>query len=105
VKLALRRPRPTTSVMIVVFLVSFGFWLTQPQPDNPRGTISISDLSIVLVPTTVATTVTETVPPETVPPETVPPETVPPETVPPETVPPETVAPDTSVVPGTTVSP
>lgn len=86
----MRRPRNTTIVAIVVFLVSFGFWLNQPQPE--RNFYQAPDLSWVIVTTTVP--VVET----TVPPETVPPETVPPETVPPETIPVDGVV-ETTVVP------
>ena len=87
----LRRPRNTTIAVILIFLVSFGFWLNQPQPEREiyRG----PDISWVIVTTTTIPVEPET----TVPPETVPPETVPPETVPPETVPPENGA-ETTVV-------
>lgn len=86
-----RRPRNTTLFAIVVFLVSFGFWLNQPQPE--RNYYQSPDVSWVIVTTTVA-------PETTVPPETVPPETIPPETVPVESVPVDGVV-DTTVVPTT----
>lgn len=76
-----RRPRNTTILAIVVFLISFGFWLNQPQPE--RNYYRAPDVSWVIVTTTVASTTETTMPPET----TVPTETVPPETAPPETAP------------------
>ena len=88
----LRRPRNTTIVAIVVFLVSFGFWLNQPQPE--RNFYQAPDISWVIVTTTVAPAPETTLPSET----TLPPETVPPETAPPETVPVESVV-ETTVVP------
>lgn len=87
-----RRPRNTTIAAIAVFLVSFGFWLNQPQPE--RNFYQAPDISWVIVTTTVAPVPETTLAPET----TVPPETVPPETVPPETVPIDGVV-DTTVVP------
>lgn len=86
-----RRPRNTTLFAIVIFLISFGFWLNQPQPER---TYYSPDVSWVIVTTTIAPVTETTLPPET----TVPPETVPAETVPTETVPPEGVV-DTTVVP------
>ena len=86
-----RRPRNTTLFAIFVFLVSFGFWLNQPQPE--RNLYRAPDVSWVIVTTTVA-------PETTVPPETVPPETVPPETVPVDSVPADGVV-ETTVVPTT----
>lgn len=83
-----RRPRNTTIAAIVVFLVSFGFWLNQPQPE--RVFYPSPDISWVIV----TTTTTEPVPETTMPPET----TVPVETVPPETVPVDTLPPEDSAV-------
>lgn len=83
-----RRPRNTTIAAIVVFLVSFGFWLNQPQPE--RTFYQAPDISWVIVTTT---TTSMPVPETTLAPET----TVPVETVPPETVPVETLPPDNEV--------
>ena len=74
-----RRPRNSTLVSIVVFLISFGFWLGQPQ--TPKPTSQMPDVSWVFVTTTdvpkpVDTTqpvATTTLPPEnSIPAETVP---------------------------------
>ena len=76
----LRRPRNTTLVSIVVFLISFGFWLGQPQADKPSS--QMPDVSWVFV-TTTAPAPIDTLPPvveTTLPPET----TVPVDTVPTE---------------------
>ena len=85
-----RRPRKSTWFAVAVFLVSFGFWLTQPQPDPP---VRYPSDNWVLVTTTTEPPPVDTVAPDT----TVPPETVPPETVPEHTVPVDTVAPGDSV--------
>ena len=76
-----RRPRNSTLVSIFVFLVSFGFWLGQPQAEKPYS--QIPDVSWVFVTTTtpapIDTTpvfVDTTLPPET----TIPVDTVPTET-------------------------
>ena len=90
-----RRPRNTTIFAIVIFLVSFGFWLNQPQPE--RTFYQAPDVSWVIVTTTVAPVVETTLPPET----TMPTDTLPTETVPAETVPVEGVV-DTTVVPTST---
>ena len=77
-----RRPRNSTLVSIVVFLVSFGFWLGQPQAEKPYS--QIPDVSWVFVTTTVAPMPTDTTPAvveTTLPPET----TIPVDTVPTET--------------------
>ena len=77
----LRRPRNTTLVSIVVFLISFGFWLGQPQADKPSS--QMPDVSWVFVTTTTPAPI-DTLPPvveTTLPPET----TIPVETVPTET--------------------
>ena len=69
----LRRPRNSTLFSILVFLVSFGFWLGQPQPVKNYSYVTIPELSsTTTVPAVVETTVVETtVPTEiTVPTET-----------------------------------
>jgi len=77
-----RRPRNSTIVAIAIFVVSFAFWLGQPQPDSPSSGLQIPDVSWVFVTTTVAPPVDTSVPTET----TIPTET----TVPTDTVPVET---------------
>lgn len=91
-----RRPRRSTWFAVAVFLVSFGFWLTQPQPEKP---VRYPADGWVYV-----TTTTEP-PQDTVPPETAPPDTSPPETVPADTIPPDTTAPSDTTAPTTTVAP
>jgi len=76
-----RQPRPSTWFAMAVFLVSFAFWLTQPQPESPTR---YPDLSWVIV-----TTTTEA-PPSSAPSETMPSDTLPPDTAPPDTAPPVT---------------
>ena len=77
-----RRPRNSTLVAIAIFVVSFAFWLGQPQPDSPSSGLQIPDVSWVFVTTTVAPPVDTSVPTET----TIPTETsVPTDTVPVET--------------------
>jgi len=63
----IRRPRNSTLFSILVFLVSFGFWLGQPQPVKNYSYVSIPELSsTTTVPVAVETTVVETtVPVET----------------------------------------
>jgi hypothetical protein len=63
----LRRPRKSTLFSILVFLVSFGFWLGQPQPVKNYSYVSIPELSsTTTAPVAVETTVVETtVPVET----------------------------------------
>ena len=76
-----RRPRNSTLVSIVVFLISFGFWLGQPQADKPSS--QMPDVSWVFVTTTTPAPI-DTLPPvveTTLPPET----TIPVDTVPTET--------------------
>ena len=77
----LRRPRNSTLVSIVVFLISFGFWLGQPQAEKSYS--QIPDVSWVFVTTTTPAPVdtTPVVVETTLPPET----TIPVETVPTET--------------------
>ena len=77
----LRRPSNSTLVSIFVFLVSFGFWLGQPQAEKPYS--QIPDVSWVFVTTTTPAPI-DTLPPvveTTLPPET----TIPVDTVPTET--------------------
>ena len=76
-----RRPRNSTLVSIFVFLVSFGFWLSQPQAEKPYS--QIPDVSWVFVTTTTPAPVdtTPVVVDTTLPPET----TIPVDTVPTET--------------------
>jgi hypothetical protein len=57
----LRRPRNSTLFSILVFLVSFGFWLGQPQPVKNYSYVTIPELSsTTTVPIAVETTVVET---------------------------------------------
>jgi hypothetical protein len=64
----LRRPRNSTLISIAVFLVSFGFWLGQPQPENDQSSIPYPDVSWVFVTTTTQAPAPEsTLPPETIP--------------------------------------
>jgi hypothetical protein len=63
-----RRPRNSTLISIAVFLVSFGFWLGQPQPENNQSSIPYPDVSWVFVTTTTQAPAPEsTLPPETIP--------------------------------------
>ncbi len=63
-----RRPRNSTLISIAVFLVSFGFWLGQPQPENDQSSIPYPDVSWVFVTTTTQAPAPEsTLPPETIP--------------------------------------
>lgn len=77
----LRRPRNSTLVSIVIFLISFGFWLGQPQAERPSS--QMPDVSWVFVTTTTPAPVdtTPVVVDTTLPPET----TIPVDTVPSET--------------------
>lgn len=77
-----RRPRNSTIGALIVFLVSFGVWLTQPQPDKPVRTVLYPGVDYVFVTTTTTTTppTVDTTPGTTVVEETT---TVPPETLPP----------------------
>ncbi len=77
----LRRPSNSTLVSIFVFLVSFGFWLGQPQAEKPYS--QIPDVSWVFVTTTTPAPIdtTPVVVDTTLPPET----TIPVDTVPSET--------------------
>ena len=81
-----RRPRNSTLVAIVIFVVSFAFWLGQPQPDPPSSGLQIPDVSWVFVTTTVPQPVDTTAPAET-------------------TIPSDTTAPTDSVPSETTIDP
>ena len=64
----LRRPRNSTLFSILVFLVSFGFWLGQPQPVKNYSYVDIPDVVKTDPPATIApetTVVDTTVPVET----------------------------------------
>ncbi|MEY4164983.1 MAG: hypothetical protein RLZ84_832 [Actinomycetota bacterium] len=87
-----RRPRNSTLVAIVIFLVSFAFWLGQPQPETPSSGVQFPDVSWVFVTTTVAPPVETTVPVEI---------TVPVET----TIPTDTIPVDTTIDPTVTTLP
>lgn len=76
-----RRPSNITIGALVIFLVSFGIWLTQPQPADPTRTVLVPGVDFVFITTTTTTTlppvnppppttavVTPTAPPETQPP-------------------------------------
>ena len=57
-----RRPRNSTLASIVVFLVSFGFWLGQPQPVKNYSYVDVPELTS----TTTTSIVTETTVADTV---------------------------------------
>ena len=64
----LRRPRNSTLFSILVFLVSFGFWLGQPQPAKNYSYVTIPDVVKTDPPVTLApetTVVDTTIPVET----------------------------------------
>ena len=58
----IRRPRNSTLFSILVFFVSFGFWLGQPQPAKNYSYVTIPDVVKTDPPVTIApeTTVVET---------------------------------------------
>ena len=58
----LRRPRNSTLISILIFLVSFGFWLGQPQPVKNYSYVTIPDVVKTDPPASIApeTTVVET---------------------------------------------
>ncbi len=58
----LRRPRNSTLFSILIFLVSFAFWLGQPQPAKNSSYVTIPDVVKTDPPATIApeTTVVET---------------------------------------------
>ena len=61
-----RRPRNSTLASIVVFLVSFGFWLGQPQPVKNYSYVDVPELtSTTSTSVVVETTVVDIVPVET----------------------------------------
>lgn len=92
-----RRPRNSTIGALIIFLVSFGFWLTQPQPDKPIRSVLFPDVNFVFG----TTTTTSLPPPDTVPETTV----VEATTIPPETVPPvDTTLPPVDLSTTTTVA-
>jgi hypothetical protein len=63
-----RRPRNSTLVSIAIFLVSFVFWLGQPQAENNQSSIPYPDVSWVFVTTTSQAPAPETtLPPDTIP--------------------------------------
>lgn len=57
-----RRPRNSTLLSIVIFLVSFAFWLDQPQPTKNYSYITVPDIVTTDPPVTIApeTTVVDT---------------------------------------------
>ena len=64
----LRRPRNSTLISILIFLVSFGFWLGQPQPVKNYSYVTIPDVAKTDPPVTVppdTTVVDTTIPVET----------------------------------------
>ena len=64
----LRKPRKSTLFSILVFLVSFGFWLGQPQPVKNYSYVTIPDVVKTDPPVTLApetTVVDTTIPVET----------------------------------------
>ena len=64
----LRRPRNSTIISILIFLVSFGFWLGQPQPVKNYSYVTIPDVAKTDPPVTVppdTTVVDTTIPVET----------------------------------------
>lgn len=50
-----RRPRNSTVGALVIFLVSFGIWLTQPQPNDPTRTVLYPGVDFVFLTTTTST--------------------------------------------------
>ncbi|MEO5975457.1 MAG: hypothetical protein ABIQ38_09700 [Ilumatobacteraceae bacterium] len=50
-----RRPSNITIGALVVFLVSFGIWLTQPQPADPTRTVLYPGVDFVFITTTTTT--------------------------------------------------
>ncbi len=57
-----RRPRNSTLLSIVIFLVSFAFWLDQPQPTKNYSYVTVPEIVTTDPPVTVApeTTVVDT---------------------------------------------
>ena len=63
-----RRPRNSTLLSIVIFLVSFAFWLDQPQPTKNYSYVTVPEIVTTDPPVTVApetTVVDTTIPVET----------------------------------------
>lgn len=76
-----RRPRNSTIGALVVFIVSFGIWLNQPQPAEPTRTVLYPGVDFIFITTTTTTTLppVDPAPPTTaVVKPTAPPETQPP---------------------------
>jgi len=64
----IRRPRNSTLFSILVFMVSFGFWLGQPQPVKNYSYVTIPDVVKTDPPVTVSpdtTVIDTTIPSET----------------------------------------
>jgi hypothetical protein len=61
----LRRPRNSTLFSILVFLVSFGFWLGQPQPVKNYSYVNIPELSSTTTVPVETTVVETTIPTDT----------------------------------------
>jgi hypothetical protein len=57
-----RRPRNSTLLSIVIFLVSFAFWLDQPQPTKNYSYVTVPEIVTTDPPVTIApeTTVVDT---------------------------------------------
>lgn len=57
-----RRPRNSTLLSIVIFLVSFAFWLDQPQPTKNYSYVTVPEIVTTDPPVTVVpeTTVVDT---------------------------------------------
>ena len=57
-----RRPRNSTLLSIVIFLVSFAFWLDQPQPTKNYSYVTVPEIVTTEPPATIApeTTVVDT---------------------------------------------
>ncbi len=51
-----KRPSNATIGALVIFIVSFGIWLTQPQPDEPGRTVLIPGVDFEFLTTTTTTT-------------------------------------------------
>ena len=93
-----KRPSNATIGALVIFIVSFGIWLTQPTPDEPGRTVLIPGVDFEFLTTTTSTTSPVDTTPATTPPVT---PTAPPETQPPVETTVTTVAPETTTtVPG-----
>jgi hypothetical protein len=91
-----RRPRNSTLASIMIFLVSFGFWLGQPQPIRNYTYVEIPDLSSTTTSTMIVeTTVVESTMVETTMVET----TIPTETTTDPLLVETTLLPETTVVP------